>query len=90
MEFRTRINNIPCICKVIEYHPYIPMYVYGCAPGEAEPPENEIMDFVILDTNGYKAPWLQKHVTPEDEMRLLAEFKNTYSTQLFEEDYEYA
>lgn len=74
MIFDTRVNNIPCQCKVLEYSPYVPLRVYGPDINEATPPEGETFDCIILDRRGRKAPWLEKYLTPADSDRLLEEF----------------
>lgn len=74
MIFDTRVNGIPCVCKVIDYSPYIPMQVYGPDMGDADPPEGATFDFAILDQRHKPAPWLEKYLTDADTDRLLKEF----------------
>ena len=73
MIFETRINGIPCQCKVLDYCPGRPMKVTGPGFGDADPPEPPEFDFEILDRRGNKAPWLSKHITPQIELDLLEE-----------------
>ena len=75
MQFQTKIEGIPCICHVVTYFPYVPMAVYGSGYSDADPPEEEDIEFEILDRKGYKAPWLSKKLKPGDEQRLLEEFR---------------
>ncbi len=73
MQFQTKIEGIPCICKVITYFPYTHMKVYK--NGDAAPPEHEDIEYEILDRKGHKADWLSKKLKPEDNHRLLEEFR---------------
>ena len=75
MIFDTRVNGVPCLCKVMEYTPYIPMQVYGTGMGDAHPPEGETFDYAILDRNNKPAPWLEKYLTDQDSDRLLEEYQ---------------
>lgn len=74
MQFQTKVAGIPCQCRVLAYSPGSPMRITGSGFGDAEPPEHEEFDFEILDRKGYKASWLKKKLTPEDEARLLEEY----------------
>ena len=74
MIFKTKVNGIPCVCKVMEYTPHIPMQVYGPNMADAHPPESEVFDFAILDRKGKPAPWLEKYVTQSVCDDLLEEF----------------
>ena len=73
MQFETRIDGIPCICNVTHYSPDKPMRVYGSGWGDCDPPEYEHFEYEILDRKGYKAPWLEKKITPYEQDRLLEE-----------------
>ena len=75
MEFRTKIANIPCKCRVIHYSPYKPMRVFGTGMGDATPSEPEEFYYQILDRKGYPAAWLAKKLTSEDDSRLLEEYQ---------------
>ena len=75
MIFDTRVNGIPCVCKVLEYTPYIPMQVYGPGMGDAHPPESEVFEFALLDRSNKPAPWLEKYVTEAVSDRLLEEYR---------------
>lgn len=74
MIFSTRVNGIPCKCRVDNYSPGVPMRIYGSGMGDADPPEPPEFEFTILDRTGYEAPWLQKYVTDSVEARLYEEF----------------
>lgn len=74
MQFDTKVNGIPCICKVTHYSPYKPMRITGPGMGDCDPPEYEEFEFELLDRKGYSAPWLQKKVTRAIEDDLLEEY----------------
>ena len=71
IRFETRINNIPCICCVYEFHP-------KTGGDRYHPTEGDKIDFCILDRKGYPAPWLMEYVDDTVEDRLLQEFKELY------------
>ena len=74
MIFESRIAGIPCQIKVINYYPYIPMRIYGSGFGDADAPEEEVLDYEVLDRKGYEAAWLVKKITEQDEERIYREF----------------
>jgi|GEM_PF-5934564 len=57
-EIHVRICGIPARAEIIDYRPGDP----GCIMGPPEacyPPEDEEVDFRLLDRRGYPAPWLE-------------------------------
>lgn len=74
MRFDTTIDGIPCQCHVLYYRRAMPMHIYGSGMGDCHPPEDPEFEFEILDRNGYPAPWLEKHLTPDMEHDLLEEY----------------
>lgn len=74
MIFDSRISGIPCQIKVGTYISYKPMKVYGTRHGDADAPVPPDMEFEVLDRKGYKATWLEKKLTADDDARLLEEF----------------
>ena len=72
--FSTRISGIPCQCRVIVYHPEVPMRITGPGFGDAEPPEPLEFEYEILDRKGYKANWLEQKLDDQDPSRLLTEY----------------
>ena len=78
MEFRTTVDGIPCICRVIAYAPAKPWKQHtfpGAGPGDCDPPEDEDFDYEILDRKGYPASWLERKLDHNDERRFIQEFK---------------
>lgn len=74
MIFDSRIAGIPCQIKVVNFYPYVPMHIYGSGYGDADPPEEEVLDYEVLDRKGYKAHWLEKKMTDQDESRIYKDF----------------
>ena len=72
MKFPTQIEGIPCICKVTYYSPAKPMT--SSRYGDCDPPEEEVFYFDILDRKGYRAPWLERKVDTDVELRLQEEY----------------
>ena len=73
MIFDTRVAGIPCQCQVLAYSPPRPMCITGSGFGDALPPEEEVFEFQLLDTQGKYAPWLERKLTQGDRDRLLIE-----------------
>lgn len=74
MLFETRVNGIPCQCRVLNYEPSISYQVTGPGVGDCHPSEDGIFSFELLDRKSYKAPWLERYVNPNVEDRLYYEF----------------
>ena len=74
MIFNTKIQGIPCQCSVVCLGRESPMIRYGSGAGDVIAPEYPEFEFTILDRKGYKAPWLEKKLTQQDEVRLQEEF----------------
>ena len=74
MLFQTHINGIPCQCRIVNYEPYCTHEIYGSGMGDWHPPEDGLFNFELLDRKGYKAPWLERYITPDVEDRLYGEF----------------
>lgn len=77
MIFDTRVNGIPCQCKVLNYSPSIPMRITGSGMGDCDPPEDAEFDFELLDRRDRKATWLDKYITPGVHSQLFEEFLTT-------------
>ena len=76
--FPTRISGIPCQIRVNEYYPAIPMRVTGPGFGDAEPPEPAVIEYEVLDRKGYKAEWLARKLSDDDDIRIQKEFLSNY------------
>jgi len=74
MIFNTRVNGIPCQCRVINYSPGKPMRITGSGFGDCDPPEEPEFDFEILDRYGYRAEWLDQYVTDKVTANLFEEY----------------
>lgn len=70
-DFSTRINGIPCICRVLDYIPaqHVPL---GAGDSYVIPAS---MLFEILDRKGYKAAWLLRYVDHAVIARLTEEYE---------------
>jgi hypothetical protein len=81
--FDTKVNGIPCQCRVTAFSPEIPMRVYGPGMEDADPPEEGEFEFELLDRRGRPALWLDRYVTPEVVERLLEEFDVDQQAQYY-------
>lgn len=75
-EFPTKVAGIPCLCDVVYYAPSHEAHIAGL-PENCYPSEPTEFEFRLLDRRGYKAPWLERKLTDEDEERLLNEYEHT-------------
>jgi hypothetical protein len=66
MIFDSQIAGIPCQINVTYMTEYIPKTWY-------DPECGGDFEFEVLDRKGYKAPWLEKKLTPADEARIYEE-----------------
>ena len=74
--FKTKVNHIPCYCRVDHYAPFVPDKLSG-AFEDSELGSDEEFEFTILDHRYIIAPWLQKQLMDADYERLLEEFHVT-------------
>jgi hypothetical protein len=74
MIFHTRVGGIPCQCLVYSYYPAVPMRITGTGFGDADPPEDEVFEFRLLDRKGYPADWLERKLTNNDADRIKKEY----------------
>jgi len=63
----TRIAGIPCKVIVTTFEPYQP-------GGFFEPPGGGEIEFDVYDRRGYKAAWLERKLTEDDEDRIFHEY----------------
>jgi hypothetical protein len=71
-EFRTRVDGIPCLCRVTYYHPADETPVNSTT---ISPPDEEEFEFELLDRRGKPANWLNKKINSDIEAELLAQYK---------------
>jgi hypothetical protein len=71
-EFRTRVDGIPCICRVTWYTPADDTPVSSTT---ISPPDEEMFEFELLDRKGKPASWLNKKINSEIEAELLSQYK---------------
>lgn len=82
--FDTRVNGIPCQCRVVDYSSEVPsVFRFGMW----HPPEPQVFDYEILDRRGRKAPWLERYLDDDVSMRLLSEFIEGKQDYFTEPDY---
>lgn len=74
-DFGTRIAGIPCQIGVTWYSEERPMLITGWGFGDAEAPEPEEFEYIVLDHKGYPASWLADKLTDDDRERILNEYK---------------
>lgn len=65
-DFDTTVCGIPCGIAIDSYTPYDP------GNGIDDPGEPECWEYTIVDQGGYRAPWIERKMTAEDE-RILDE-----------------
>lgn len=73
MIFPSTIAGIPCQIRVTDYAPGIPT-CWDCPMEDADPPEDSIFEFEVLDRRGYAASWLAAKLTEGDRLRIEEEF----------------
>ena len=71
-EFESTVCGIPCIVRVLEWEPFVPMYTGG-HPDNWMPEEGGYGHWEILDRRGRPAPWLERKMTQADQDRIAAE-----------------
>ncbi len=67
----TRISGIPARIEVTSYIPWRPARLYG-HPDSWAPAEGEI-EWVVCDSKGRRAEWLEKKLTPAERRRIEGE-----------------
>ena len=79
----TRISGIPARVEVTSYIPWRPARLYG-HPDSWAPAEGEI-EWVVCDSKGRRAEWLEKKLTPAERRRIEGELIAQCSNR--DEDY---
>jgi hypothetical protein len=64
-EFSTHVCGIPCLVRVLEWEPFVPMCTRG-HPDNWMPEEGGYGSWEILDTRGRPAPWLERKMKQAD------------------------
>jgi len=82
MIFQTRINGILCYCRVDHYAAGVPDKVGGAFEDAVEGSDEEF-NYTILDSRYIKAPWLDKQMDKDDEVRMREEFHVTRLEQKY-------
>lgn len=65
---RTTIAGIPCQVDITYYEPYQSATWHEEASGGE-------LEFDVYDRKGYRAAWLERKVTEDDEVRIFAEWE---------------
>ena len=80
-EFESTVSGIPCIIKVTGYV-NDPGRTYGlpenCYPAEFE------FEYEVLDRKGYRAEWLERKLTDNDNDRLAEEYSEYMVDQYYD------
>lgn len=71
-EFESRVCGIPCIVRVLDWEPFVPMYTGG-HPDNWMPEEGGHGSWEILDRRGRPAPWLERKMTQAEQDRIYSE-----------------
>lgn len=81
MQFLYRIEDNDVVVQVTHYQRPCPMRVTGTGYGDAEPPQDEEIDFDILGSDGLPWPQMQAKITPTDEKFILNMYKKIKGLQ---------
>ena len=68
MIFNTRVNGIPCKCRVTHFTPPVPATFDN-------PAEDSEFEYSLLDSRGNIAAWLDKYITPQVNQQLYDDFQ---------------
>ena len=71
-EFESRVCGIPCIVRVLDWEPFVPMYTGG-HPDNWMPEEGGHGSWEMLDRRGRPAPWLERKMTQAEQDRIYSE-----------------
>lgn len=77
MIFATKVNGIPCFCRVDHYLAGRPDKFMHGAMEDAEEGYDEEFEFTMLDHRHVIAPWIRKQMNDNDFERMLEEFHTT-------------
>ena len=84
LEFPTQVKGQPCFCRVLSYVPAEPMLVTGSGYGDAEPPEEGEITFLLLNDYGIHLSRLQYSMDDKENKELEEEIKIMMEGDFFE------
>lgn len=73
MIFSTQLKGIPCKVEVINIQAAEPIQQYGPGYYDVTPPSSMEFEFTLLDRKGYRAEWLDQHLSSQDVSRITQE-----------------
>ena len=76
-EFDSKIKGIPCIIRVLSYYAGTDYYISSASLEDNDPEE---IEFEVLHyKTGKPNNWLWDQMTPDDEFRIMDEYKDIQS-----------
>ena len=69
-DFETTVAGIPCGVVITSYsgaRPWRQHTFSGAGPGDCDPPEYEEVEWLLVDSKGYPAGWLEEKMKPYEE-----------------------
>ena len=69
-DFETTVAGIPCGVVITDYvaaKPWKQHTFAGAGPGDCDPPEDEDVEWRLVDGDGYPAAWLEDKMKPYEE-----------------------
>ena len=87
-DFETTVAGIPCGVVITRYsgaRPWRQHTFTGAGPGDCDPPEYEEVEWLLVDSKGYPARWLEEKMNDDDATRIereCIEFKRSEGDEL--------
>lgn len=75
MKFAYVIDGKDVVIDVFFYKPYCPMVITGSGFGDAEPPQQEEIEFSVLDSRGLPWPEMANKINAAEEAKILTYYK---------------
>ena len=75
-DFETTVAGIPCGVVITSYsgaRPWRQHTFSGAGPGDCDPPEYEEVEWLLVDSKGYPAEWLEEKINDNDVTRITCE-----------------
>jgi len=75
-DFETTVAGIPCGVVITSYsgaRPWRQHTFSGAGPGDCDPPEYEEVEWLLVDSKGYPAEWLEEKMNDNDLTRITCE-----------------